>query len=137
MNRSSTASTDPKDVGSHCGFDARPAGEGGQDQHRAATAITDPAQWRLRSHRFLAALVIAMPLLACQRLDAYAERFPRIEIGDTRARVLEIMGPPSSISSLEAPLFSATQMAWRSAASHRVYTVHTVMDRVVTKSVIQ
>ncbi len=77
-----------------------------------------------------------LALNACDRTDGYAEKFMRVEIGDTKARAVEIMGEPTSQNRVETPLVAIEDLAWRSRVSGRVYMIHTILNRVVTKSVI-
>lgn len=83
----------------------------------------------------IAAMVVA--LSACNGLDPYADKFQnQLAIGDSRNRAVEVMGPPSTVNSLEVPLLQLEQLAWKSA-NGRVYVIHTAAGRVVSKSVIQ
>lgn len=83
----------------------------------------------------IAAMLVA--LSACNGLDPYADKFQnQLSIGDSRNRAVEVMGPPSTVNSLEVPLLQLEQLAWKSASGH-VYVVHAVAGRVVSKSVIQ
>jgi len=77
---------------------------------------------------------------SCGRLDPYAEKFPKIELGDHRARVVDLMGQPDSVSSVEvlpllSPLVKAEQLVWRAPVKGRTYAVLTVMDRAALKLV--
>lgn len=89
---------------------------------------------RTRVALFLAAL---LTLSGCGGLDGYADAFARVEIGDTTDRAIEILGEPSTRQRVEIPLVTLEDLAWRSRLSGRVYMVHTVLGRVVTKSVIE
>lgn len=83
----------------------------------------------------IAAAVVA--LSACNGLDPYADKFHnQLAIGDSRSHAVEVLGPPSTVNSVEVPLLHLEQLAWKSA-NGRVYVVHTVADRVVSKSIIQ
>ncbi len=85
----------------------------------------------------LLAAVMIVALSACDSLDRYAEKFKAVAIGDSSASVIEALGTPDSLTSIEVPLFKAEQLAWRSRANGRVYTIVTVVDRVAGKTVIQ
>ena len=85
----------------------------------------------------LLAVVTVMVLTGCNNLDPYAEKFGSVEVGDSRERVVELMGQPSVVNSIEVPLVRAEQLTWKSPANARVYTVRLVMDRVATKGVTQ
>lgn len=85
----------------------------------------------------LMALAVVMALTGCKYFDTYEEKFGRVEIGDSRARVVEVMGAPDTANSIEVPLVTAEQLTWKSRASARVYTVRLVWGLVATKSVTQ
>jgi hypothetical protein len=85
---------------------------------------------------FLAGCVLAASLLGCNHFDSLAEKFDKVAIGDSTPMVIETLGPAESKYSVEGPLFKIDQMAWRSQASGRVYTVIAVFDRVAAKSIL-
>ena len=73
----------------------------------------------------------------CNGLDPYADKFQnQLAIGDSRNRAVELMGPPSTVKSLEVPLLQLEQLAWK-AANCRVYLIHTAAGRVVSKTIVQ
>lgn len=83
-------------------------------------------------------LITALALLtACNNLDPYAAAFPKIEIGDTRVRVIELMGEPTLTNSTEVPLISVENLTWKSPANARSYVVHVIANRVVRKVINQ
>jgi hypothetical protein len=76
-------------------------------------------------------------LFACDSLDSNTEKFNAISIGDSRESVIAALGEPDSLASIEMPIMKLEQMAWHSSSSGRVYTVFSVLDRVVGKTIIQ
>lgn len=87
--------------------------------------------------RLAIAFFLFMVVAACDRFDTYSEKFQTIAIGDSRSSAVQVLGEPLSTSKVEAPLINVEQLAWRSHMSNKVYIVHTVMDRIVTKSIIE
>jgi len=82
------------------------------------------------------AITVAL-LAACGGSDPYAEKFAsHLAIGDSRSHAVEVMGLPSTVSSIEVPLLRLEQIAWKTT-NGRVYVIHIAMDRVISKSVIQ
>lgn len=82
-------------------------------------------------------VVALLVLTGCNNLDPYAEKFGKFEVGDSRERVVEVMGEPSAVNSIEVPFVRAEQLTWKSSANARVYTVRLVLNRVATKDVNQ
>lgn len=82
-------------------------------------------------------VAVLMTLAGCNNFDPYAERFGNVQVGDSRERVVQVMGEPSAVNSIEVPLVRAEQLTWKSPANARVYTVRLAMDRVATKSITQ
>lgn len=70
---------------------------------------------------------------ACGQFDPYAMKFPQIGIGDNRARVIELMGQPDSVNSVEVPLLKVEQLAWRAPGKGRIYLTLMVMDCTAAK----
>lgn len=62
-------------------------------------------------------------------------KFDQIQIGDRRESVIETLGNPDSVSSIEAPLFSGQHLVWRERMNRKTYTVTIAMGRVVAKTV--
>lgn len=87
------------------------------------------------------ASILQRPLLAatillvtaCVGHDPYATKYPQVALGDNRTRVIDVMGQPDSINSVEVPLLKAEQLAWRAPNKGRVYLVLMVMDRATAK----
>jgi hypothetical protein len=79
-------------------------------------------------------LLMALLLVtACGRSDPYSTKFPQVGLGDDRARVIALMGPPASVNSMEVPFLKAEQLVWRAPGSGRIYTVIVSLDRTVSK----
>lgn len=76
-------------------------------------------------------------VVACNKLDPYPALFQKIEIGDTRTRVIELMGSPTTTNSTEVPLISTESLTWKSPANSRSYVVRLVSNRVLSKAVSQ
>lgn len=47
------------------------------------------------------AVVTVVVVTGCNNLDPYAEKFGSFEVGDSRERVVEVMGEPSAVKSIE------------------------------------
>ncbi|MBO3706115.1 MAG: hypothetical protein J5X21_06865 [Candidatus Accumulibacter sp.] len=79
--------------------------------------------------------IVAAILLvtACIGHDPYITKFPQIALGDNRVRVIDLMGQPDSVNSVEVPLLRAEQLAWRAHGKGRIYLVLIVMDRTAAK----
>ncbi len=91
-----------------------------------------------QAHGLLLAVVVLASLAGCNLLDPYSDKFVQVAIGDSRARLVSVMGsPPASVSSVELPLVQVEQLAWRSRTNARVYLSHVFMGRVVSKIVIE
>ena len=80
---------------------------------------------------------IILSAVACNNLDPYAEKWPQIEIADSRSRAIEVMGSPTTVNSIEVPLVRAEQLTWKSSANQRVYILTIVMNRVAAKTIVQ
>ena len=101
---------------------------------------TLPVPFPARSKRLPFAfclLAAGLMLVGCDRLDPYASKFEQIEIGAERAEVVDRLGPPSSVNSIEIPMMKIEQLAWRAPLGSRVYLVHTALGYVVSKSIVQ
>lgn len=85
---------------------------------------------------YTALLVLLMA--GCEKTDPYVEKFQtQIAIGDSRSHVIEVMGTsPNSLSSIELPLIRVEQLVWKAPNGH-IYIIHTVMNKVLSKSAIQ
>ena len=82
-------------------------------------------------------LLVVMLLAACAGGDPYADKFQnQLSIGDSRSRAVEVMGPPSTVNSLEVPLIHVEQLSWKSV-NGRVYIVDVAAGHVVSKSIVQ
>lgn len=79
----------------------------------------------------LAAIILLVT--ACAGYDPYATKYPQVALGDSRTRVIDVMGQPDSINSVEVPLLKAEQLAWRAPNRGRVYIVLIVMDHATAK----
>lgn len=80
------------------------------------------------------AIVSVVLLSACSRLDTYSSKFDAIAIGDSSSRAVQVMGNPDDEKSIEIPLIEAKQLIWKSIPSNKVYIVHIVMGKVVSKT---
>lgn len=76
-------------------------------------------------------------LTACNFFDPYAEKFAQLQVGDSRERVQALMGPPTTISSIEIPFFRLDHLTWNSAANSRRYVVHLFANKVISKVILQ
>lgn len=88
---------------------------------------------------FLQRVVVAVTLLlvtACSQIDPFADKFQQVGLGDSRSRVVAVMGRPESVNSVEIPLIKAEQMAWRAPMKGRVYIILIVMDHVAAKGAV-
>lgn len=86
----------------------------------------------------LSAFVVSLLLLGgCNKLDPYADAFAKVEIGDTRAEVIELMGQPSVENSVEVPLVKMETLSWHSPVNSRDYHVEMALNHVVSKSIKQ
>ena len=72
----------------------------------------------------------------CTYIDTYKTSFNAISVGDTDGKVLELMGMPDDEKSIEIPMVEAKQMVWKSVLGNKVYIVHVIMGRVVSKTKI-
>lgn len=83
-------------------------------------------------------LAVATLLLvtACSQIDPLAEKFQQLSLGDSHTRVLELMGPPTAINSVEIPWVKAEHLAWRTTRLGHVYMVFTIMNHVAAKAII-
>jgi hypothetical protein len=80
--------------------------------------------------------VLLLMVTGCGNLDPYAEKFPRVNIGDDSQHVIETMGNrPDVVNSVEVPVMKAEQWAWRAPGIRgRIYIVLLVMDHTVAKA---
>ncbi len=85
--------------------------------------------------------VLALAATGCNdlpaKLDLYEKPFAAIAIGDSRGRLIEMMGSPNAINSLAIPMVQLEELIWRSPANLRLYSVFIVQDRVAMKRVVQ
>lgn len=91
---------------------------------------------RPRFASILPRLLLAATILlvtACAGRDPYATKYAQVALGDNRTRVIDVMGQPDSIDSVEVPWLKAEQLAWRAPYKGRVYLVLMVMDRATAK----
>lgn len=94
------------------------------------------ASQHLRIACILQRLSIAATILlvtACIGHDPYITKFPQIALGDNHLHVIDLMGQPDSVNSVEVPLLKAEQLAWRAPVKGRTYLVLMVMDRTAAK----
>lgn len=97
----------------------------------------DGCPYRRASVLQKAIVVITFLLVtACSQFDPHADTFQQIGLGDSRARVVAVMGRPESVNSVEIPLIKAEQMAWRAPMKGRVYIILIVMDHVAAKCAV-
>jgi len=84
----------------------------------------------------MALSALLLLVAGCGTLDPYAERFPRVNLGDDSERVIETMGSrPEVVNSIEIPVLKAEQWAWRAPGIRgRVYIVLLIMDHAVAKA---
>ncbi|HRX60164.1 MAG TPA: hypothetical protein P5260_02965 [Candidatus Competibacter sp.] len=71
------------------------------------------------------------------KLDLYEKPFATIAIGDSRGRLIEMMGLPNFINSLSIPMVQLEELVWKSPVSLRLYSIFVIQDRVAMKRVIQ
>jgi hypothetical protein len=84
-------------------------------------------------------VVVAATLLlatACSQIDPLADKFQQVRIGDSRARVVAVMGPPDSVNTVEVLLIKAEQIIWRAQIKGRAYIVLIVMDKIALKAAV-
>lgn len=86
--------------------------------------------------RALALLAGCSTLLSCGQLDPYQAKWNAIKLGDSRGTAVNSLGVPSVVNSIEVPIFSAEQLAWRAPFGGHVYIMIVSFDRVVAKTVI-
>jgi hypothetical protein len=78
-------------------------------------------------------LIIFLISLVNAGCEVSETKFEQIKIGDRRDTLIEKLGKPDTIGSIEAPFFSGQRFTWN--ANGRVYTITIAMDRVVAKTV--
>lgn len=88
---------------------------------------------------FLIGCILSVTTTGCNgppvMIDVYEKPFVAIAIGDSRDRLIEMMGPPDSMNSLGIPLVQLEELSWRSPAHSRTYKVKIVNNRVAVKQV--
>lgn len=78
-------------------------------------------------------LTIALTLFVLSACESYDEKFKKVAIGNSSASVIEALGQPDNVSSVEAPFMSVQNYTWSSEG--RVYRVTVAMDRVIAKTI--
>lgn len=81
------------------------------------------------------AILLGAALLAgCVNAERYERQFAEIGVGNSRTRVVSLMGEPTYANGVELPLVAVEQLAWRSPPRGRTYVVLLAQDRVVLKA---
>jgi hypothetical protein len=78
-------------------------------------------------------LTIGLTLFILAACESYDEKFQKVAIGNSSASVIEALGEPDNVSSVEAPFMSVQHYTWSSEG--RVYRVTVAMDRVMAKTI--
>ena len=72
---------------------------------------------------------------ACLPADLYQDRFSRIKLGDSRAKVVQLMGEPNSSTATEI-VVSVETLRWWALLHSRVYAVTFVAGHAFTTTVV-
>ncbi len=103
---------------------------------QALPPITTDRIARRRFLRQIASSCAVVSLAACQAPDRFAAKWEAIAIGDSRASVIAVLGPPSRTNAVAVPLLSAEYAIWEPPLGRR-YTAYFAMGRVVAKATAQ
>lgn len=99
------------------------------------STVTDRIS-RRRALRQIASSCAMVLLTACQSPDRFAAKWEAIAIGDSRASVIAVLGPPSRTSAVAVPVLDAEYAIWEPRLGGR-YTAYFAMGRVVVKATAQ
>ncbi len=89
---------------------------------------------KLTTTLFLAA---TLTLGGCQMLDPYASDFDnKITTANKRGYVIDTLGNPDDINSIELLAARLEYMSWKSRVSGKLYVIFFVQDRVVSKIIL-
>ncbi len=97
------------------------------------TATATDRTTRRRCLRSIASGCAVALMVGCQAPDRFAAKWEAIAIGDSRASVIAVLGPPSKTSAVAVPVLSAEYAIWEPPLGRR-YTAYFAMGRVVAKA---